>query len=175
MAIECRAKNPTTCRVHGSSLANELQAKADQAAQSGNIEAYMSLRQQIDEAHELRNLLEEEAPHADRKVEDAASEWFERFGGGRKWSNESPETREEYRQSAEKCLAAAKPYMKDGEITPQAIDAVARGVYIKTYGYEALENQDEPDMFDSAHDPISSPYYKEIAKTMLYAAKYGRP
>lgn len=175
MATECRAKNPKNCRVHGNSLVTNLQAQADQAAQSGNIEMYMDLRQKIDEVHELRNLLEEEAPHSDRKVEDAASEWFERFGGGRKWLDEAPETREEYRQSAELCLAAAEPYMKDGEITPEAINAAARRVYTNIYGYEALENEDEPDAFDSAHDPISSPYYKEIAKTILNASKYGRP
>lgn len=49
MSVECRAKNPTTCRVHG--IGNDfgsLQAEANEAALSGDIDAYIKTREQMD-------------------------------------------------------------------------------------------------------------------------------
>lgn len=172
MATECRAKNPKQCRVHGNSLISDLQAQADQAAKSGNIETYMNLRQKIDEAHELRSNLEEESPHTDLKIEEAAAGWFEYVGGGRKWLDVSPQTRNEFRRDAEMCLSAAEPHMENGEITPAAINAAARKVYIASFGPDALD--DEADAFESGFSPETSPYYTEISKTILNSAKSGK-
>lgn len=173
MATVCRAKNPNKCRVHGNSLITELQSKADKAAISGNIEEYMNLRQKIDEAHELRNLLEEESTEDDRKVEDAAAAWFEHVGGGRRWLEEDQNTRKEFRRDAEICLAAAEPYMKDGEVTPDAISAAAKKAYITTFGPPGSLD-DEAEAFESGFDPTTSPYYQNVAKIILNAAKYGK-
>ena len=52
MATQCRATDPNTCRIHSNNTISQLQAQADQAALSGNINDYVSLREQIDAAHD---------------------------------------------------------------------------------------------------------------------------
>lgn len=49
MSVECRAKNPTACRVHGTGNDYEnLQADANRAALSGDIDTYIKTREQMD-------------------------------------------------------------------------------------------------------------------------------
>lgn len=49
MANDCRAKDPSSCRVHGSSGTYEkLQAVADSAAASGDSALYMKTRSEMD-------------------------------------------------------------------------------------------------------------------------------
>lgn len=49
MSTVCRAKNPTTCRVHGTDNEyGQLKERADHAAITGDINAYMDTREKMD-------------------------------------------------------------------------------------------------------------------------------
>lgn len=181
MATECRAKNPNTCRVHGNVLIKALQEQADQAATSGDIGTYMTLREQIDAAHEaldtLQTLIHGGDSHENPKVEAAAKAWYEKVSEGREWADETPETREEFRKDTEECLQAAEPYLKadpDGFINQNAVGATAKSIFVSNFGWEALErtkDEEVPAFDETPRNGWNTPYYRNLARTLLNAAQ----
>lgn len=114
MGIQCRAKDPNSCRVHGTSGSYEkLQAIADRAALSGNTSLYMDMRAQMDA---LSDDISGDA------VEAAASA---RWSGGR-WEKMSAGIKSLARANARLQLEAAVPHLKDGVVSMAAVNAYAK-------------------------------------------------
>lgn len=114
MGIQCRAKDPNSCRVHGTSGTYErLQIIADRAAISGNTSLYMDTRAQMDE------LSDEVSGDA---VEAAASA---RWSGGR-WEKMSAGLKSLARANARLQLEAAAPHLKNGAVSMAAVNAYAK-------------------------------------------------
>lgn len=114
MGIQCRAKDPNSCRVHGTSGSYEkLQAIADRAALSGNTSLYMDMRAQMDA------LSDEISGDA---VEAAASA---RWSGGR-WEKMSAGIKSLARANARLQLEAAAPHLQNGSVSMAAVNAYAK-------------------------------------------------
>lgn len=68
MAKECRAKNPNLCRVHGNggTTLEQLNAVAEAAASSQDMDLYMSAREQIDAIKVVKHINLQDAENTER-------------------------------------------------------------------------------------------------------------
>lgn len=68
MAKECRAKNPTLCRVHGNggNALDQLKAVVEAAAESGDMDLYMSAREQLEKEKVVTHVDLQDAVNAER-------------------------------------------------------------------------------------------------------------
>lgn len=74
MPSYCRAKDPSTCRVHGvNGTMEQLQHHADVAAKLGNVQEYIKVRAKMDSLKDDPYLNNDIAP--DQQIQDEASEW----------------------------------------------------------------------------------------------------
>lgn len=129
MANDCRAKDPDSCRVHGTSgTYDKLQAIAHEAAKAGNSELYMKTRAEIDALNDegatsVSSRRRVVIPKA--AVEAGASiDWTPEA-----WQSKSETMKELARQDAIDKLTVAAPYLYDGEVNDTAINAVAKHRY----------------------------------------------
>ena len=117
MGIQCRAKDPNSCRVHGTSGAYErLQTIADKAALSGNTSLYMDTRAQMDALSDEADTVSNEA------VEAVVAD---RWSGGR-WEKMSQGMKSLYRANVRLQLEAAAPHLKNGSVSMAAVNAYAK-------------------------------------------------
>jgi hypothetical protein len=124
MAIQCRAKNPNSCRVHGTNGEYEkLQKAADLAARSGHVELYMNVRSQMDalqdepeDQMDQQGGLPAAAIEAGASIHWSASGWQKVSNGVRKLALDEARTK----------LEVAAPYLIKGNVTTSAITAVAK-------------------------------------------------
>jgi hypothetical protein len=117
MGIQCRAKDPSSCRVHGTSGTYErLQGIADRAALSGNTSLYLDMRAQMDALSDEVDTVSNEA------VEAVA---LSRWSGGR-WEKMAKGMKMLYRANARKALEAAAPHLQNGSVTGAAVNAYAK-------------------------------------------------
>jgi hypothetical protein len=148
MGIQCRAKDPNSCRVHGTSGRYEkLQGIADRAALAGNTSLYMDVREQMDA---LNDDLSHEAIEA-----AAASRWT----NGR-WEKISEGAREAARTQAHLLLEAAAPYLKNRSELHKAVTAYAR---------KSWELREEGGLFDHATTEVRNTYLRN-ARNAIEAA-----
>lgn len=172
MATECRAKNPNACRVHGNPTISSLQAKVDQAAQAGNMNDYLSLRAQVDAAHEM--LDSQTAPETksssptgldDTTLDAGAEAWHDTIAEWHQFTGEETSMEERIlmvrgvKHTVKTALASADQYMPNGEITPEAIEAVGN-VFFNAY----YKNQNPTGTSDS-------PYFRSIGEAVLKATR----
>lgn len=118
----CRAKDPNSCRVHGTQTPNlkELQSRAAEASAVGDSETYFTLRAQIEEM--TRPKISEHA------MDDVMAKlWKEDSWTGR--------TEEEFRANTRASLEAAVTHMRDGSIPNRFAALVyAQNVWSKDTG-----------------------------------------
>lgn len=129
MADKCRAKDPNSCRVHGTQTPNlkELQSLAAEASAAGDSETYFTLRAQIEEM--TRPTISESA--MDDVME--ALGWNEDDWTGR--------TKEEFRENTRTSLEAAVTHMRDGSIPNRFAALVyAQNVWSKDTGGMAWDD-----------------------------------
>lgn len=188
MATQCRATNPNNCRIHGNPTISSLQAQADKAAHAGNMTEYTALREQIDAAHDALesqpNALESkttENPETntttaipttakrimdDETLEAGSNAWYQTITGWQQLTNEDTPAEEQrmmkagVKQDVKKALARADLHIREGRITPAAIDAVA-AVFYDTYF------QGKPPRFSDHR----TPYFQSIGKAILKATR----
>jgi hypothetical protein len=166
MATECRAKNPNACRVHGNPTISSLQEKVDQAAKAGNMNDYLSLRAQVDAAHEA---LDSETVSSDQSevitLDAGAEAWHNTIADWHQFTGEETSMEERIlmvrgvKHTVKRALASADQYMPNGEITPEAI-AAAGNVFFNDY----YKNQNPTGTADS-------PYFRSIGKAVLEATR----
>lgn len=108
----CRAKDPTQCRHHGNPESGFL-SKIKDAILNRNFNDYASHRGQMEEANKL-------------DFTDAENAFLANYGG--EWTVQSMSERERTFLTMKEWgyLQKAAPHMKDGEVTPEAIEAYAR-------------------------------------------------
>lgn len=171
MATECRAKNPNACRVHGNPTISSLQAQVDQAAQAGNMNDYLSLRAQVDAAHEM--LDSQTAPETetvtataqDATLEAGADAWHDTIAQWHQFTGQETSMEERImmvrgvKHTVKTALASADQYMPDGEVTPAAIEA-AGNVFFNAY-YKGRNPTGTAD----------SPYFRSIGEAVLKATR----
>lgn len=116
MGIQCRAKDPSSCRVHGTQGTYEkLQAEADQAAMSGNTSLYMDIRGKMDA------LADDEGILSDATIEAVAVDRW-----GNYWEKMNTRVKALYLANVRSRLEAAAPHMKNGSISMAAVNAYAQ-------------------------------------------------
>lgn len=116
MGIQCRAKDPSSCRVHGTQgVYEKLQAEADQAAMSGNTSLYMDIRGKMDALADDVDMVSKEAVQA---VADAR--W------GAHWEKMNSRVKMLYLASVRSQLEAAAPHMINGSVSIAAVNAYAK-------------------------------------------------
>jgi hypothetical protein len=176
MSTECRAKDPKSCRVHGNPTISSLQAKVDQAAQAGNMNDYLSLRAQVDAAHEMLDsqAAPEPKPTSSTRLDDATLDagaeawhqtiegWHEMMGEETSWEERMMMTKG-VKHTVKTALAAADQYMLDGEINPAAIETVGN-IFFNAY----YKGQNPTGTADS-------PYFRSIGKAVLEATRQTKP
>lgn len=116
MGIQCRAKDPSSCRVHGTQGAYEkLQVEADRAAMSGNTSLYMDIRGKMDE------LMDDEDRVSNEAIEAVAVDRW-----GKQWEKMGRGVKSLYRANVREQLEAAAPHMKNGSVSMAAVNAYAK-------------------------------------------------
>lgn len=134
MAIHCRAKDPSSCRVHGTSGSYEkLQEVADQAALSGDMKAYLSARAEMDaltdDAENFNLTSADKIAVSDDAVEAAASGRWD----AQSWAKMDNRWKDFYRAETRWQLEAAVPHIKkSGRVEMVAVNAFAKA------GWEAV-------------------------------------
>lgn len=172
MATECRAKDPKGCRVHGNPTISILQAKVDQAAQAGNMNDYISLRAQVDAAHEMLDsqTVPEQKPSSPTGLDDAtldagAEAWHNTIAQWHQMTGEETSMEERImmvkgvKHTVKTALASADQYMLNGEINPAAIESVSN-IFFNAY-YQGRNPTGTAD----------SPYFRSIGKAVLEATR----
>lgn len=116
MGIQCRAKDPSSCRVHGTQGAYEkLQAEADRAAMSGNTSLYMDIRGKMDILADDADMVSNEAVKA-----VAEARW------GKRWEKMGRGIKMLYLANVRSQLEAAAPHMINGSVNMAAVNAYAK-------------------------------------------------
>lgn len=175
MSTECRAKDPNACRVHGNPTISSLQAQVDQAAQEGNMNDYLSLRAQVDAAHEM--LDSQTAPETkpssstgqDATLDAGAEAWQDTISQWHQFTGEDTSMEERImmvrgvKHTVKTALASADQHMPEGKVTPAAIKA-AGDVFFNAY-YQGRNPTGTSD----------SPYFRSIGKAVLEATRPAKP
>lgn len=182
MSTECRAKDPNGCRVHGNPTISSLQAKVDQAAQAGNMNDYLSLRAQVDAAHEMLDSQTASEPTKttseppqttatgldDATLEAGADAWYDTIQQWHQFTGEETSMEERImsrsvKRAVKTALVSADKHMLNGEITPAAIESVGN-VFFNAY-YKGRNPTGTSD----------SPYFRSIGKAVLEATRQAKP
>lgn len=168
---ECRAKNPNACRVHGNEIISSLQARADKAAVSGNIEEYMALREKLDAAHEVADSqaappLAESQVNA-KAIEGGAKGWFEVTTEYQRWEDQNSVIQEDVRGDTRDVLAAAEPYMQTGVVTREAIAAARSMIVSKILGRGHGRGFGDRNTDSKYTEPY---FFNSIAESVIYGA-----
>ena len=126
MASQCRAKDPSSCRVHGTTgTLQKLEGIANQAAASGDAELYLRIRSEIESLSD-----DDKSSSSDGVISDDAAEasakayWDEQEPG--KWENLGKQWKNMYREESRAELEAALPYILNGIVTDRAVEEAAR-------------------------------------------------
>ena len=127
MGIHCRAKDPNSCRVHGTSGTYEkLQEVADQAALSGDMKTYMTTRAEMDaltdDAENFNLTSTDKIVVSDDAVEAAASGRWD----ANSWAQMDKRWKSFHRSEARWQLTAASSHMKNGRVEMAAVNAFAK-------------------------------------------------
>lgn len=137
MEKQCRAKDPSTCRMHGSPDRAlpvseikdnaHLSEMADHARISGDFELFVDCKAQMDK--NAREVLLAPASEKTEISKEAAAigakaRWKDGTNGGQ-WRDLSHVRRNEAIKLEQDVLAEALPYMPDGKITEGAVEAMA--------------------------------------------------
>lgn len=99
-------------------------------------------------------------------VESSAKEWYEAHHATRGrslWNDASPEEREKWLNDSRACLDKAIPLMRVGEMSPAAIDAVAREV--------ASQQRERGYELEAFREYSSRAFYMTAANYILHATK----
>jgi hypothetical protein len=124
MANDCRAKDPSSCRVHGTGGTYEkLKEVADSAASSGDAEAYMNARAEMDKKENPALVLPHKA--VPEKAWEAAAKAAWEKGGRFKWKDVSAAEKNELIGQNKLALESAVEHMPNGKITDEAVEAMA--------------------------------------------------
>lgn len=116
MGIQCRAKDPNSCRVHGTSGTYErLQIIADKAALSGNTSLYMDMRAQMDALSDEADTVSNEAVEA-----VVTARW------GKRWEKMPKGVKKLYLANVRSQLEASAPHLKNGGVSMAAVNAYAK-------------------------------------------------
>jgi hypothetical protein len=128
MAKECRAKDPNSCRVHGSHDASQdLRAVADSAATSGNVDLYLATREKMDTKKDNPSFLEQSKSITPEAIEAAArAEWDLSDADSTSWEKLGDYWKERYKNDAHGSLDAAQRYMPFGTVTDLAVEETAK-------------------------------------------------
>lgn len=171
MAAECRAKDPNGCRVHGNPTISALQAQADQAAQAGNMNEYLSLREQLDSAHEMLDSQttseskQTTATGQDATLDAGAEAWQDTISQWHQFTGEDTSMEERImmvrgvKHTVKTALTSADQHMPEGKVTPAAIKA-AGDVFFNAY-YQGRNPTGTSD----------SPYFRSIGEAVLKATR----
>ena len=173
MATQCRAADPNTCRIHSNNTISQLQAQADQAALSGNINDYVSLREQIDAAHdaiESQSTKTKPTPAkrlprktAQQMITDGANAGLKLIADWREMeADERPEAPDEEIQMGKRGLKEeVEKSLREGK-KKKAAEVEDNLAFILFESYY----QGNPPHFATPRDP----YFQTLANTILKAA-----
>ena len=164
MANDCRAKDPSSCRVHGSAdTAQSLEAAANHAAATGNMAQYLSARVKLDNIAE-GSVSSETIPA--KAVDAAAKATWKRNDGFPAWENLVKEKKDYYREQALGTLDAAQRDMPGGIITEKALEETAK------YNWEY---RDSKHSWEKTASDRQKTDYKDEARNALKAAAPHMP
>lgn len=168
MASECRAKDPSSCRVHGTGGSFEkFQAIADAAAVSGDVDLYIKTRAKIDSIEEKMSYAKLNEAITEEAVEAAAhAEWDFVEADGTSWE-EVGEFGEQWKidrlRDTRGSLEAAQRYMPFGTVTDLAVEETAR------YNYEY---RDSGFHWNTSSDEDRAKYRREALASLEAAAPH---
>lgn len=164
MASECRAKDPSSCRVHGSTdTVQNLEAAANHAAATGNMAQYLSARVKLDNMAE-GSVSSETIPA--KAVDAAAKAGWERNDGFPAWENLGKDRKDYFREQALGTLDAAQRDMPGGVITERALEETAK------YNWEY---RDSKHSWENTASDWQKEKYKNEARNALEAAAPHMP
>lgn len=128
MGKQCRAKDPNSCRVHGSNdHFRSLKEIADNALAAGNVEAYMKVQEAIEDAKKQKiSPATALVAIPDEAVEAAAKAEWTITTGSASWDRLGDVWKNKYKEEALGSLQAAAAYMPAGVITDEAVEAAAQ-------------------------------------------------
>lgn len=160
MGKQCRAKDPDSCRVHGSNdKFRNLKEIADNALAAGNVEAYMVVKAEMEKKEVPTVPIASRLVVSDEAVEEAAkAEWT--MNTGSDWSRLGDVWKDQYRKQARGSLQVAAAYMPNGVVTNEAVEAAAKA------GYEYREGKNSWNLQSS----FQKEGHKREAKAGLEAA-----
>lgn len=167
MAKECRAKDPSSCRVHGSTdTVQNLQSVADKAAASGNIDLYIKTRETIDSSNVSVDYSAQNEAIPAKAVEAAArAEWELAATSKTSWADLGADWKEHYIKQSRGTLEAAQRDMPFGVITDEAVEQTAK------YNWEYRDSKHSWEKTAGYHKET----YKLEARTSLEAAAPHMP
>lgn len=123
MAIQCRAKDPSECRVHGTNGKwDRLQRVADHAAKIGDYDLYSQTRAEMDSLKDDEPATASAFMFSEDAVEAAAAVKWPPSG----FQKVSSDVRNLALKDARRKLEIAVPYLIKGRVTTAAITAVAK-------------------------------------------------
>jgi hypothetical protein len=165
MTKECRAKDPSSCRVHGSAdTVQNLKETASSAADSGNIDLYLSARAKLD-SMDASNFSSPTIPV--KAVEAAAkAEWELAATSPTSWEKLGSDWKAHYQKDAFGSLEAAQRDMPFGRITDQAVEETAK------YNWEYRDSKHNWERHAALYQKNQ---YRLEAKTSLEAAAPHMP
>lgn len=121
MENKCRAKDPNTCRTHGTNpVQNE---NVMNAVAAGDADAYMNARVEMDKKAPSR--MDPKTREIPQKAWEAAAKAGWEKGGTFKWKDVSPEEKKALIENERIALEAAVAHMPDGVVTDEAVEAMA--------------------------------------------------
>ena len=177
MKTQCRAKDPSTCRTHGSpdkalpisqiTDNAHLSEMADHARTSGDFEVFVQIKAQMDKnTREAFLAPASEKAEISREVGEVAAQarWRadSNFSG---WQYLSHERKNAAIKAEQEVLAEALPYMPEGKITDGAVEAMAVFRYnsVAGSGWNRLSSLTRDELREHSRASLeaccSSPWY----------------
>jgi hypothetical protein len=164
MANQCRAKDPSSCRVHGATgTAQSLKGMAENAADAGNLALYLSARVKLDTMTEGSVSSETIPAKAVDAAAKAAWDWADGFP---QWESLGSDRKDYFREKALGTLDAAQRDMPGGVITDRALEETAK------YNWEY---RDSMHSWENSASDWQKEKYKKEARTVLEAAAPHMP
>lgn len=165
MSKECRAKDPSSCRVHGSHESSyELRSVAEKAAAKGDVDLYIKTREKMDSKKDNPSFLEQSKAITAEAVEAAArAEWKLADGDKTNWDGLEDKWKKQRLNDAEGSLDAAQRYMPFGTITDLAVEETAK------YNWEYRDSQFS---WDNAPGNFKEQYRNEARAALEAAAPH---
>lgn len=154
MKQQCRAKDPSSCRKHGTSTSQTVNS----AVMTGDAGAYLSARAEMEKKESPAYMVPQMKEVPEKAVEAAAKAKWEKDGNF-KWKSTSPEERQDCLEQERIALESAVAHMPNGVITEEAVESMA-------ISHRATSRRDD---WDSLH-PVSKDQYRVNARHALEAA-----